>query len=437
MTRKTSAMLKLRGMAVLLLLTLVVAAVATACGQEEPTATPEPTATSTPVPGATPTPTPEATPTPEPTPTPTELELFQVEWDQLIADAQAEGELVIILGASESRTDRAIYESFDEKFGITVLLSTGSGTDNSNRVLAEQARGRYTVDVSFVGGSSTDRLRVAGAIVPIMPFMIHPEVVDRSENWLLTEWAWTDVENIYSPAFSLRMRPNIIHIYYNTNNVSQAEIDSVQSWQDFLKPEWKGRIVSILDPDYGGATTDRTLTWLLLGKEWLEAFIRNQEPTFLSGGNFTEMANGMGRGKYSLAFFTGQASTDMDVMASLGLPVDRLERTLAEGGTVEIRGTMTVLKNAPHPKAAQLFVNWYLSRDGQQATLDLVNDDDPSPSLRTDLTQGKVTDRQWNQLQGLDPASAMSQSSPEWFAARDDAIAWTREIFAELGLYAQ
>ena len=430
-------MLKIRRVAGLLLLTLAVAAVAAACGQDEPTATPEPTPTSTPVPGATPTPTPEATPTPEPTPTPSEADLFQIEWDQLIADAQAEGELVMILGASGSRADRDIFEAFGTKFGLNVVMSTGSGTDNANRVLAEQLNGRFTVDISFVGGTSTGRLVDAGAVVPIMPFMIHPEVVDRSQNWLLTEWVWTDAPNLYSPAYEVRMRENFSNIYYNTNDVSQAEIDSVQSWQDFLKPEWKGRIVSILDPDYGGATTDRTLTWLLLGKEWLEAFIRNQEPTFLSGGNFTEMANGMGRGKYSLAFFTGQASTDMDVMASLGLPVDRLERTLAEGGTVEIRGTMTVLKNAPHPKAAQLFVNWYLSRDGQQATLDLVNDDDPSPSLRTDLTQGKVTDRQWNQLQGLDPASAMSQSSPEWFAARDDAIAWTREIFAELGLYAQ
>ena len=418
-------MLKIRRMAGLLLLTLVVTAAATACGQDEPTATPAPT----PVPGAT------ATPTPAATPTPSAEELFQAEWDQLIADAQAEGEIVIILSASKVRTSRAIYEAFGEKFRINVLQSTGSGTSNVNRLLAERARGLYTVDVSFVGGSSTDRLLGAEAVVPIMPLMIHPEVVDRSKGWLLDEWVWTDIANRYSPAFNLRLRQNIIDIFYNTEVVSQAEIDAVQSWQDFLKPEWKGRIVSILDPDFGGVVTHRTLMWILLGQEWLEPYIRNQEPTLLAGGNISEMVNGVARGKYAVAIFTGAAAAEMEAMSALGLPVAKLTRTLAEGGTVEIRGTMTVVERAPHPKAAQLFVNWFLSRDGQQTRSDLIDDDDASPSLRTDLTQGKITDRAWNLLKTIDPRQAMSQSTPEWFAARDEAIAWTREIFTELGHY--
>ena len=418
----------LRGMAGLLLLTLVVALVAAACGQEEPTATAVPTATSTPVPGAT------STPTPEP---PSAEELFQIEWDQLIADAQAEGELVMILGSSGSRTDRDIFQAFGDKFGINVLQSTGSGTANANRALAERAKGVYTVDVSFVGASSTDRLRLAGALVPIMPFIIHPEVLDRSQGWLLKEWAWTDVENIYSPAYNLRLRANILEIFYNTNKVSQAEIDGVQSWEDFLTPEWKGRMVSILDPDFGGVITDRTLAWILLGQEFLEPYIRNQEPTLLTGGNFQELATGIGRGKYDVAFFTGASSTDMEAMIELGIPLAKLTRTLAEGGTVEVRGTMTIFDRAPHPKASQLFVNWFLSKDGQQTRHDLVNDDSPSPSLRTDVTQGRIPDDQWALLKTIDPAKAMSQSTPEWFAARDEVLAWTRVIFAELGLYGQ
>ena len=421
-------MLRLKGMVGLLLLTLIVAAVATACGQEDPTATPVPTATATSVPGATPTATPEP---------PSAEELFQVEWDQLIADAQAEKDLVLIMGASESRTSRDIFEAFGQQFGINVLQSTGSGTSNSNRVLAERAKGVYTADVSLVGGSSTDRLRLAGALVPVMPLIIHPEVLDRSTGWLIDYWAWTDVENLYSPASDLRLRENVIEVFYNTNNVSQAEIDGVESFYDFLKPEWKGRIVAILDPDFGGVVTDRTLAWILIGKEFFETLIREQDVALLSGGNFQEMATGIGRGKYDIAFFTGQASTDMEAMASLGIPIAKLTRTLAEGGTVEIRGTISVFDQAPHPKGAQLFVNWYLSKDGQQTQQDLVNDEDPSPKLRSDLTQGRVSDRQWNLLKTIDPAKAMSQSTPEWFAARDEAIAFTRGLFAELGLYAQ
>ncbi len=421
-------MLKMRGMVALLLLTLAVGAVATACGQDDPTATAVPTPTATSVPGATPTPTPEP---------PSEQELFQIEWDQLIADAQAEGELVLIMGASESRTSRDIFEEFGRKFELNVFQSTGSGTANANRVLAERARGVYAADVSVVGGTSTDRLRLAGALVPIEPLVFHPEVVDRSKGWLIDYWAWTDVENLYSPAYELRLRQNVIEVFYNTDKVSQAEIDGVQSFNDFLKPEWKGRIVSILDPDFGGVVTDRTLAWILIGKDFFEGLIREQDVAFLPGGSFAEMATGIGRGKYDLAFFTGQASTDMEAMIDLGIPIAKLNRTLAEGGTVEIRGTLSVFDQAPHPKASQLFVNWYLSKDGQQTSANLINDEDPSPSLRSDLTQGNVSDRQWNLLKTIDPASAMSQSTPEWFAARDEAIAFTRELYAELGLYAQ
>ena len=428
MIQQTLETLKIRKAAGLLLLTLVIAAVAAACGQEEPTATAVPTATSTPVPGATPTPTPEP---------PSAEELFQAEWDQLIADAQAEGELVLIMGASESRTSRDIFEEFGRKFEINVLQATGSGTANANRVLAERAAGTYSADISLVGGTSTDRLRLAGALVPIMPLFFHPEVLDRSQGWLIDYWAWTDVENLYSPAFELRLRQNVMEVFYNTNGVSQAEIDGVQSFYDFLKPEWKGRIVSILDPDFGGVVTDRTLAWILIGKDFFEGLIREQDVAFLPGGSFAEMATGIGRGKYDVAFFTGQASTDMEAMIELGIPIAKLNRTLAEGGTVEIRGTLSVFDQAPHPKASQLFVNWYLSKDGQQTSANLINDEDPSPSLRSDLTQGNVSDRQWNLLKTIDPASAMSQSSPEWFAARDEAIAFTRELYAELGLYAQ
>ena len=341
------------------------------------------------------------------------------------------------MGASESRTSRDIFEEFGRKFEINVLQATGSGTANANRVLAERAAGTYSADISLVGGTSTDRLRLAGALVPIMPLIFHPEVLDRSQGWLIDYWAWTDVENLYSPAFELRLRQNVMEVFYNTNGVSQAEIDGVQSFYDFLKPEWKGRIVSILDPDFGGVVTDRTLAWILIGKDFFEGLIREQDVAFLPGGSFAEMATGIGRGKYDVAFFTGQASTDMEAMIELGIPIAKLNRTLAEGGTVEIRGTLSVFDQAPHPKASQLFVNWYLSKDGQQTSANLINDEDPSPSLRSDLTQGNVSDRQWNLLKTIDPASAMSQSSPEWFAARDEAIAFTRELYAELGLYAQ
>ena len=53
----------------------------------------------------------------------------------MIAAAQEEGELVIALSGSDSRTGRFAFETFADTFGINVVTSSGSGADNANRIL--------------------------------------------------------------------------------------------------------------------------------------------------------------------------------------------------------------------------------------------------------------------------------------------------------------
>ena len=66
---------------------------------------------------------------------------FEAKWKDLIAKAQKEGEVVIIMGGSDSRHNRAMLDYFSKQFGIKVIGSTGSGTSNTNRLLAERSRG--------------------------------------------------------------------------------------------------------------------------------------------------------------------------------------------------------------------------------------------------------------------------------------------------------
>ena len=128
-----------RRVGMLVLIGSVMALVLAACGQEEPTATPVPTATPPPVVAD------------EPTPTPDAAAAFEAEWEALIAAAQAEPELVLVLGGSAGRNYRPVVEFFGEKFGIELVISTGSGTAQANRVLAERQVGSYLVDILFVG----------------------------------------------------------------------------------------------------------------------------------------------------------------------------------------------------------------------------------------------------------------------------------------------
>ena len=92
-----------------------------------------------------------------------------------------------------------------------------------------------------------------------------------------------------------------------------------------------------------------------------------------------------------------------------------------EGLSAEVGGTGTVLANAPHPRAAQLFLNWWYSQDGMETDIKLhAQPLNPSPKLRSDVSQGKVDDLLWNrvgQLQSLlddDKVFIVDQGVPEY-----------------------
>ncbi len=155
MTSTTSRQ-RLFGLAALL---AVLAFVLAACGGD-PTPTPVPT--STPVPLA------AGEPTLTPTATPDAAALFQVEWDALIAAAQVEGEVVLVFGGSAGRNYRPVAEFWQDKFGVKAIVSTGSGSEQGERILAEQRAGQYEVDIMMIGATTgSTRLIPAGAVEPV------------------------------------------------------------------------------------------------------------------------------------------------------------------------------------------------------------------------------------------------------------------------------
>jgi len=361
---------------------------------------------------------------------------FEAKWKDLIAKAQKEGEVVIIMGGSDSRHNRAMLDYFSKQFGIKVIGSTGSGTSNTNRLLAERSRGRYTGDISLVGQGSTDRLGKAQALVPLKPLLFHPEVIDRSQGWWLNEVYWTDRDNKYSMADTLRM-DHIFEIWYNTKKLSQAEVDSIQSYWDLLRPEFRGRMAGRASTGAAG-TTERTRIWMTLGEKFLTRLYTEQKMTLFPSDQHDPPAEGLARGKWDIILCCDRAARPL---MKLGLPLKALtdERVMKEGLVAEVRGTFSVLDKAPHPNAAQLFANWFYSRDGQTAKQTLSADLAPSPSLRSDVPQGKVPDADWatvrqiNQLAAERRVTVLNLGSPEYFKAQDESTKKLSKVLKELG----
>ncbi len=48
-------------------------------------------------------------------------------WDETLAAARKEGNLVVVLGGGASRRYRPVFQFFEDKFGVRTVVSTGGG----------------------------------------------------------------------------------------------------------------------------------------------------------------------------------------------------------------------------------------------------------------------------------------------------------------------
>jgi len=361
---------------------------------------------------------------------------FQRQWSELIAKAQEEGELVMIMGPGGYRYSGPLREHFSRRFGIRVVATGGTGGEQVTRVSAERSAGRFTVDIAHLGVSSNVQLANAGMLLPIWPLVIHPDVLNP-EGWIVPQPVYEDAQREFILDRQAAAPPNFTDIYYNTRKVSQAEIDSVQSWYDFLKPQWRGRIVTSLSPDVPGGGP--AYGWMFLGRDFFERFIRDMTVTHLPYASGREVMDGLAAGKWDAVLFYGGGDVrgEVGALKQLGLPVAELERTLKEGTIIDLQGGMGIFDRAPHPHAAQLWFNWLLSQEGQAVENSITEEVGPRPSLRRDIPQGKVEDADYNRLQSLgrEQLRLASTSDPAYIVAQREVNDFLKTIYRELALY--
>ena len=102
-------------------------------------------------------------------------------WDETLANAKKEGELVAALGGLASRNYRPVFKYFEDKFGIRTVISTSGGRTQTDRLLAERGAAQYNVDIFMVGPSiGNSRVIPNGAADPIKPLLFLPDVVDQT-----------------------------------------------------------------------------------------------------------------------------------------------------------------------------------------------------------------------------------------------------------------
>ncbi len=294
-------------------------------------------------------------------------------WDETLAAAKKEGKLVVVLGGAASRNYRPVFKFFEDKFGIRTVVSTGSGRGQANRLLAERGARRYEVDIIMTGGTTgNQRLVPNGVPDPIGPELFLPEVVDKSL-WYQGKHYYSDPEEKYIFSFSGGADLTPVAMRFNTDKLPIEEAKKIDSVWTFLdKKRFTGQIVA-LPPTIAGAggTYFTVQVHPDLGEKYLRRFFDPElDVKFIQ--DYRQVADGVARGKYTMAIFVGSGGRDIDRLGKQGLPVANfgqiIGKPVKERPTLQGTGSsnsIMVVNRRPHPNATRLFLNWLLSKEGQ------------------------------------------------------------------------
>jgi len=309
---------------------------------------------------------------------------WQVEWEKTIKAAEQEGQIVFYSLGEVG--DVFINSGFQKKFPkIKISVVSAGGTELVPRIMAERRAGKFLADAGDLGNTSPYTLYQGKVLDPITSAFILPEVRDETK-WWQGKQHFIDPEGKYILVY---VGAPLYLVGYNTNLADPGEF---KSYWDLLNPKWKSKIVAF-DPQAGGfsATRDRFFYHNPeLGPEFLRRLFSEMDLTLYR--RFPQGEDWLAAGKFALCLCRHQS---ISKAKNQGLPVDLVEPSVfKEGVGVETRAKTLVLMNkAPHPNAAKVFINWFLSREGQsdfQKTSGKFVDAGAEGSLRIDIPKEEI-----------------------------------------------
>jgi iron(III) transport system substrate-binding protein len=258
--------------------------------------------------------------------------------EALYAKAQQEGS-VSLYATINAQTAQILLPAFEARYpGVKVDWVDGTAERLAARIIAETRGGKVLVDVLQTNIENIAQLYQQRLVADL------PEVPEAA--------GWPDtLKGPYWLASDLKFYVAA----WNTNLVRPDE--APRQFDDFADPRWKGRL--LIDP--GDYQLLVALARHKLGSEdaALDVLrrIAANDPEFHAGHSELVELVTAGQGAACLTCF----SHHFPPRLKRGAPVDYL---LAEGvGLISANG---VFKNAPHPNAAQLWVRWVASDEGQQ-----------------------------------------------------------------------
>ncbi len=258
--------------------------------------------------------------------------------------AKKEKEFTWYTAHYNSESAAALCQGFEKKYpGVKCNYIRTTAQVAYQRLAQDQKAGIAQASmISSTDQSHYTKMKQDGWLQPYKPKNL-PELVDAFRSF-------NDPDDLFTATAA-----GLVLITYNTSVVSAAE--APKKWTDLADPRWKNK-VSIGHPGFSGYVG----TWVvqmkkLYGWDYFKKLEQNKPRIGRSINDTVTMLNA----KESIVA-AGPSATTLESKAK-GNP---LAVVYPEDGAVLMVSASGILKNAPAPNAARLFMEYLLSRDGNE-----------------------------------------------------------------------
>lgn len=272
-------------------------------------------------------------------------------WDQVIADAKKEGTVVFSFSPGGSDTNQRLADKFKQEYGIDVQLAPAQ-TEFPAKMQTEEAAGKVSTDIRSGGSSECRGLANSGLTQSFGDLPISQE---PTSNFGI------------DPLLDVKAdHPGIlfdqISVYFLVVNNSIFPPDQgPNSYKDLADPKYKGQIL-LMKP--GGASFGTVLAASTYprdgyGEDYYKALLGNTKSVTSS------VTDGIAQtvsGAYGIFAHTISSGAQDVTKIPEPRPVRLVTPTDGLMGSI---GALCFMKDAPHPNAAKLYLNFLVAQDGQ------------------------------------------------------------------------
>ncbi len=256
------------------------------------------------------------------------------------AQGKPEGS-VVVYSAADADMVNTVVAAFEKKYpGIKVSTVVAGTGEIIKRIEAEKERPLGDVGWSFGPEAIGDK---KGLFEPYLS----KEAGGFFPGQVPADRVWTPFTTM----------PYVI--MYNKKLVS--EVEKPKAWKDVLDARWKGK-VAYADASKSGSSYTLLVTWLTIygktetGWKFVEDLLRQCKVLPKSSMTYQGVANG----EYPIGLTFEQAAFDY---LKGGAPIGLIYPS--EGTAITLDGS-AIMKNAPHPNAARLFLDFTVSKEMQE-----------------------------------------------------------------------